>query len=128
VPAADDSTHVTTIVTTIVSTTLTDDARARRGHPSPPGKEQTDHTTEYIMSTISNAARRHSAAGGGLLHALGTALRGSWAAYMARRQQHLAVAKLQSMSDHQLKDIGLSRSQIESAVRGSRDRVPFNPL
>ena len=80
------------------------------------------------MSTISNAALRGSAAGGGLLHALGTTLRGSWAASMARRQQRLAVARLRAMSDHQLKDIGLSRSQIEPAVRGDRDRVFANLL
>jgi len=80
------------------------------------------------MSTISNAALRDSATASGVLYALGTTLRGSWTAYMARRQQRLAVAKLRTMSDHQLKDIGLSRSQIESAVRGDRDRVYFNPL
>jgi uncharacterized protein YjiS (DUF1127 family) len=80
------------------------------------------------MSTISNAALRDGAAGSGVLHALGRTLRGSWAAYMARRQQRLAVAKLRHMTDHQLKDIGLSRSQIEAAVRGDRDRVFVHPL
>jgi uncharacterized protein YjiS (DUF1127 family) len=47
---------------------------------------------------------------------------------MARRQQRLAVAKLRHMTDHPLKDIGLSRSQIEAAVRGDRDRVFVHPL
>jgi uncharacterized protein YjiS (DUF1127 family) len=83
----------------------------------------TSNHTEFIMSTTSNAALRGSAAGGGLLQAIGTTLRGSWAAYVARRQQRLAIDRLHAMSDHQLKDIGLSRSQIESAVRGDRDRL-----
>ncbi len=48
-----------------------------------------------------------------------------WAAYRTRRIEQLAIARLEAMSDHQLKDIGIARSQIEFAVRGEaeRDRV-----
>jgi uncharacterized protein YjiS (DUF1127 family) len=37
----------------------------------------------------------------------------------------VAIARLDSMSDRQLKDIGITRSQIEFAVRGDveRDRI-----
>jgi uncharacterized protein YjiS (DUF1127 family) len=94
-----------------------------RAAPVAAWQQQAGHPTECIMSTILNAALRDSAAESSVLRALGTMLRGSWAAYMARRQQNLAVAKLRAMSDRELKDIGLSCSQIEMAVRDERDRV-----
>jgi uncharacterized protein YjiS (DUF1127 family) len=48
-----------------------------------------------------------------------------WAAYRTRRAEQVAIARLDSMSDRQLKDIGIARSQIEFAVRGDveRDRI-----
>lgn len=48
-----------------------------------------------------------------------------WAAYMRRRAEHLAIARLHAMSDRQLRDIGIVRSEIEFAVRGDleRDRI-----
>ena len=47
------------------------------------------------------------------------------AGYTSWRVQQAAIAHLRSMSDRELKDIGLSRSQIECAVMGerARDRV-----
>ena len=45
------------------------------------------------------------------------ALQRQWAAYRNWHTQQQAVARLRSMSDAQLKDIGLVRSQIEIAVR-----------
>jgi uncharacterized protein YjiS (DUF1127 family) len=48
-----------------------------------------------------------------------------WAAYKRRRAERLAIARLHAMSDRQLRDIGITRSQVEFAVRGDveRDRV-----
>ena len=40
-----------------------------------------------------------------------------WIAYRRRRIEQIAIAQLNGMSDHGLKDIGLSRSEIPSAVR-----------
>src|SRR5262245_13725973 len=48
-------------------------------------------------------------------------------AYLTRRIERVAILQLQAMSDRQLEDIGLTRSQIEGAVRGeSRSRAPTN--
>jgi len=41
-----------------------------------------------------------------------------WRTYAERRAQRLAAARLRSLSESQLKDIGISRGQIEFAVRG----------
>jgi uncharacterized protein YjiS (DUF1127 family) len=48
-----------------------------------------------------------------------------WAAYRRWRAEQVAIARLHAMSDRQLRDIGITRSQIEFAVRGDaeRDRV-----
>ena len=40
-----------------------------------------------------------------------------WSAYLAWRIEQVAIGQLRSMSDRELKDIGLQRSQIEFAVR-----------
>jgi uncharacterized protein YjiS (DUF1127 family) len=52
---------------------------------------------------------------------IAAAIAGAAAASQAMRDWHrrrLAVRQLQSMSDAQLKDVGLHRSQIEFLVRG----------
>jgi uncharacterized protein YjiS (DUF1127 family) len=41
---------------------------------------------------------------------------------MALRQQSLAISRLHAMSDHELKDIGIVRSQIEFAAGIERER------
>jgi uncharacterized protein YjiS (DUF1127 family) len=41
-----------------------------------------------------------------------------WVACMARRFEAAAIGRLSSMSDRELKDIGLVRSNIVPAVRG----------
>ena len=46
-----------------------------------------------------------------------------WVAYITWRIEQTAIAQLSSMSDRELKDIGLSRSQIEAAARNSVDRM-----
>jgi len=44
------------------------------------------------------------------------AISGYWTAYNQRRAHNRAVAQLRSWSDSQLKDIGISRGEIEFAV------------
>ena len=48
-----------------------------------------------------------------------------WVAYITWRIKRAAIAQLCSMSDRELKDIGLTRSDITRAVRGeeARDRA-----
>jgi len=43
-----------------------------------------------------------------------------WMAYLTWRIERVAILQLVAMSDRQLEDIGLTRSQIERAVRGER--------
>jgi uncharacterized protein YjiS (DUF1127 family) len=52
----------------------------------------------------------------------GTVLSGLWAAYTIWRDKRLAMARLHAMSDRQLRDIGITRSEIEFAVGGERER------
>ena len=48
-----------------------------------------------------------------------------WGSYVRRRKERAAASRLCSMSDHELKDIGLTRSQVMGAVTGelARDRI-----
>jgi uncharacterized protein YjiS (DUF1127 family) len=48
---------------------------------------------------------------------LATAKR-AWVAYMTWRIERAAIDQLSAMSDRQLKDIGLTRSEIVAAARG----------
>ena len=50
------------------------------------------------------------------------AIRRHLRAYNERRARNRAVARLRSWSDSQLKDIGISRGQIEFAVKDVGDR------
>jgi uncharacterized protein YjiS (DUF1127 family) len=45
-----------------------------------------------------------------------------WVAYMTWRFERAAIAQLHSMTDPELKDIGLTRSEITGAVRGGAQR------
>jgi uncharacterized protein YjiS (DUF1127 family) len=46
-------------------------------------------------------------------------------AYLTRRNERAAILQLHAMSDRELRDIGLARSQIEGAVRGQLEQRPF---
>jgi uncharacterized protein YjiS (DUF1127 family) len=46
-------------------------------------------------------------------------------AHLTRRIEQTAMAQLRSMSDRELKDIGLTRFQIEGAVTGWAGHRPF---
>jgi uncharacterized protein YjiS (DUF1127 family) len=43
-----------------------------------------------------------------------------WIAYLTRRIERAAILQLRALSDRVLLDIGLTRSQIEEAVRGDQ--------
>jgi uncharacterized protein YjiS (DUF1127 family) len=82
---------------------------------------------ETIMSTISSAgAAAQGTAGHTALHTalhfrasgLAATLKRWWVAYITWRIEQAAIALLWSMSDRELKDIGLTRSEITSAVSG----------
>jgi uncharacterized protein YjiS (DUF1127 family) len=79
---------------------------------------------EMIMSTVFSTpataeAMGRQPAGDGLV---ATAKRW-WMAHLTRRIEQAAIVQLHLMSDRELKDIGLARSQISPAVRGAaRDR------
>jgi uncharacterized protein YjiS (DUF1127 family) len=75
---------------------------------------------ETIMSMISNAAARQNSVGGSILGRLAVASKRLLTAFITRRAQKAAAVCLGSMSDRELEDIGLSRSQIDGAVRGEQ--------
>jgi len=74
---------------------------------------------EMIMSTISSTAKR-DIADNGFVAAAGRAVKGWWLARLAKRIERAAIDHLHAMSDRELKDIGIHRSQIEFVVRGDR--------
>ena len=50
-------------------------------------------------------------------------LKRAWAAYVTWRLERAAINQLSSLSDRELKDIGLDRSEIMGAVKGRVARV-----
>jgi uncharacterized protein YjiS (DUF1127 family) len=73
-------------------------------------------TTFYSPATIRVRSR-----GSGLIATVKT----WWMSYLTRRIERAAIIQLHGMSDRELQDIGLTRSQIERTVRGERDHEPF---
>jgi uncharacterized protein YjiS (DUF1127 family) len=67
------------------------------------------------VSTLSDIAARRA---GAILHEPGSTIVRWWVAYTTWRIERLAIARLEAMSDRQLKDIGLVRSQLGFAVKG----------
>jgi hypothetical protein len=94
-------------------------------------KTQTKASTEeMIMSTISNITAPREAVAGGLLALAAIGRRSS--AYIARRAQKAALARLRSLSDRDLEDIGLRGSQADVPVGGAigllgRERMMARP-
>jgi uncharacterized protein YjiS (DUF1127 family) len=81
---------------------------------------------EMIMSTIPGApTAAHGAAQYSWASGLATTLKRWRAAYITWRIEQAAITQLWSMSDLELKDVGLTRSNITVAVRGeaTRDRA-----
>jgi uncharacterized protein YjiS (DUF1127 family) len=71
------------------------------------------------MSTLTDTTE-HAVAESSVASIILAALKRCWVAYMTWRIEMAAVATLRSMSDHDLNDLGISRSEIEDAVKGRR--------
>jgi uncharacterized protein YjiS (DUF1127 family) len=83
---------------------------------------------DMIMSTIPSApAAAQPAAKQTWASELFAFAKRSWYAYITWRIERTALAHLSLMSDRELEDIGLSRSQIECAVMGERARSRIRP-
>ena len=81
-----------------------------------------------IMSTVSSApAAAQCTVGYSWSFGLAAILKRWWATYITWRIERVAIGQLWSMSDGELKDIGLTRSEIERAIRGEvpRQRAPI---
>ena len=76
---------------------------------------------EMTMSTICNAPAAPRGIAGQWARKLVVTLDRWLAAYAAWRLERAAIAELSAMSDRDLKDIGLYRSEIPVAVRGEGD-------
>jgi uncharacterized protein YjiS (DUF1127 family) len=55
---------------------------------------------------------------------LGAAIKGWWAGYRRRRRERLTAELLYRMSDRELKDIGIVRTQLDFAVGRGPERSP----
>ena len=94
-------------------------------HVVPECRNLTWTTMEMVMRTTFGtpavAGGRSRPRRGALIAAMKT----WWTAYLTRRNEREAILQLRAMSDRELRDIGLNRSQIEGAVRGQLDQRPF---
>jgi uncharacterized protein YjiS (DUF1127 family) len=77
---------------------------------------------EMNMSTISSTTACRNSVGSGIFGRLAAAPKRLLTAFITWRAMQAACTHLRSMSDRELADIGLSRSQIECAVTGERAR------
>jgi uncharacterized protein YjiS (DUF1127 family) len=80
---------------------------------------------ETTMQDFPRAILPRSSAGEALPRRPAGALQRLWLAYMDWRLRRLASSLLSRMSDRQLKDMGLSRSQIEIAARDHAGQHPI---
>jgi uncharacterized protein YjiS (DUF1127 family) len=80
---------------------------------------------ETTMRRTPRATLPRNSAHDALPRRIGVALQRWWLAYMEWRLQRLAANLLHRMSDRQLKDLGLTRSQIELAARGRAGQRPI---
>jgi uncharacterized protein YjiS (DUF1127 family) len=71
--------------------------------------------------SIASTIEHHDAASSNIFTTLGALMQRLCAAYIAWRLQS-AVIFLQAMSDEQLSDIGLARSDLTSSVQGATSR------
>ena len=80
------------------------------------------------MSTMSSAPTAPQEIDGqswakDLVKNLGAALNRWCVAYLTWRIERAPITQLWSMSDRQLRDIGISRSELDSALRGEAERI-----
>jgi uncharacterized protein YjiS (DUF1127 family) len=78
------------------------------------------------MSNFPSMTAAHESVTGGFLNTAARIIKRRWYAYVAWRIEEATIAFLKSMSDRELKDIGLSRSQIYFAVRGAHHDHRFS--
>jgi len=71
------------------------------------------------MSTVIDTMGAQRSTAREFLGRLAGALKHAWDGYCAWRIQEATIACLRTLSDRQLEDIGLARSQIDCAVRGA---------
>jgi uncharacterized protein YjiS (DUF1127 family) len=90
--------------------------RAARGGHRPTNKQPSKET---IMSTLTSTTE-HAVADSGIATTILAALKRCWVTYMTWRIEMAAIATLRSMSEHDLNDLGISRSGIEDAVKVQR--------
>ena len=82
---------------------------------------------EMIMSTIvSTPTPARGIAGQARIGGPAATVKRWWMAYITWRIEQAAITPLYSMSDRELKDIGLTRSQVMGAVSGEAAYRPFN--
>jgi uncharacterized protein YjiS (DUF1127 family) len=79
-----------------------------------------------MSNTLNTSTKGRRYAGFPAAVTMAGAIRRYWRAFKVRRAHNHAVARLRSWSDIQLKDIGISRGQIEFAVRGMDGRRNLN--
>jgi uncharacterized protein YjiS (DUF1127 family) len=70
-------------------------------------------STIFASSTLPQAQRR----GSGCTQFV-AAMKRRWTAYITCRIEQAAIAELWKMSDRELRDIGITRSEIMNAVKG----------
>jgi len=73
------------------------------------------------MTQMTAAARKSMRVGAAMLHSLGVLGR-LIARWRRRQRQHRDRTWLQSQPDYLLRDIGVSRTEIEAILRGARYR------
>jgi uncharacterized protein YjiS (DUF1127 family) len=72
---------------------------------------------ETIMSTLTSTTE-HLGANSTAATAIVGALKRCWVAYITWRLERAGIASLRSMSERELSDLGIARSEIEEAVKG----------
>jgi uncharacterized protein YjiS (DUF1127 family) len=76
-----------------------------------------------IETILSESARLHDRAAQSAGRSVARTLKRWWAAYMAWHIERRAIAELMSMTDRDLRDIGINRCEILRAVRGGARRA-----
>jgi uncharacterized protein YjiS (DUF1127 family) len=80
----------------------------------------------YEIHGISSAPRRRSRWGTLTITGLLAILKRVWAAIEAELAARCAIEELAHMNDHMLRDLGISRSEVESRIRRPRVKIGTN--
>lgn len=79
------------------------------------------------MRIVGSAPAAQAAAAPARARGVAAAVKRWWRAYARWRREQDAMAQLGALSDYELRDIGLARSQIEFAVRGEIEHSRVRP-